>query len=45
MNKVFEFNFNVELVEVFNECTAYQISIEYLNKALDISNNLPKNKY
>jgi len=45
MNKFFEFNLNVELGEVFNECTAYQISIEYLNKALDISNNLTINKY
>ena len=45
MNKFFEFNLNVELGEVFNECTAYQISIEYLNKALDISNNLPINKF
>ena len=45
MNKFFEFNLNVELGEVFNECTAYQISIEYLNKALDISNNLQINKY
>ena len=45
MNKFFEFNLNVELGEIFNECTAYQISIEYLNKALDISNNLPINKY
>ena len=45
MNKFYEFNENVELGEVFNECTAYQISIEYLNKALDISKNLPINKY
>ena len=45
MNKFFEFNEKVELGEVFNECTAYQISIEYLNKALDISKNLPINKY
>ena len=45
MNKFFEFNLNFELGEVFNECTAYQISIEYLNKALDISNHLPINKY
>ena len=45
MNKFFEFNLYVELGEIFNECTAYQISIEYLNKALDISNNLPINKY
>ncbi len=45
MNKFFEFNLNLELGEIFNECTAYQISIEYLNKALDISNSLPINKY
>ena len=45
MNRFFEFKLNLELGEVFNECTAYQISIEYLNKALDISNNLPINKY
>ena len=45
MNKFFEFNLNVKLGEVFNECTAYQISIKYLNKALDISNNLLINKY
>ena len=45
MNKFFEFNLNVELGEIFSECSAYQISIEYLNKALDISNNLPINKY
>ena len=36
MNKFFEFNLNVELGEIFNECNAYQISIEYLNKAFDI---------
>ena len=45
MNKFFEFNQYFELGEIFNICTAYQISIEYLNKALDISNNLPINKY
>ena len=45
MNKFFKFNLNVELGAIFNECTAYQISIEYLNKALDISHNLPINKY
>ena len=45
INKFFEFNLNVELGEIFNECTACQISIEYLNKALDISNHLPINKY
>ena len=45
MNKFFEFNQNFEIGEIFNECSAYQISIEYLNKALDISNNLQINKY
>ena len=45
MNKFFEFNLNVELGEIFNECTACQISIEYLNKALDISKYLSINKY
>ena len=44
MNKFFEFNQNVLLGEIFNEHTAYQISIEYLNKALDISNYYPINK-
>ena len=45
MNKFFEFNRNVALGEIFNECTTYQISIEYLDKAIDISNYLPINKY
>ena len=45
MNKFFEFNLNFELGEVFNECTSYKISIEHLNKAINISNNLPINKY
>ena len=45
MNKFFEFNQNVALGKIFNECTAYQISIEYLDKAIDISNYLPINKY
>tara|TARA_B100001248_G_C27219517_1_gene379599 strand:+ start:214 stop:612 length:399 start_codon:yes stop_codon:yes gene_type:complete len=45
MNKFFEFNENVALGEIFNEFTAYQISIEYLDKAIDISNYLPINKY
>ena len=45
MNKFFEFNKNFALGEIFNECTAYQISIEYLDKAIDISNYLPINKY
>ena len=45
MNKFFEFNQHIVLAEIFNECTAYQISIEYLNKALDISRYLPINNY
>ena len=45
MNKFFQFNEYFELGEIFNECTAYQISIEYLDKAIDISNYLPINKY
>ena len=45
MNKFFEFNHNLELGEVFNEHTAYQISIEYLDNAIEISNYLPINKY
>ena len=45
MNKFFQFNEYFELGEIFNECTAYQISIEYLDKAIDISYYLPINKY
>ena len=45
MNKFFQFNDYFELGQILHDSTAYQISIEYLNKALDISNNLPINKY
>ena len=45
MNKFFQFNQNLELGEIFNECTAYLVSIEYLDKAIEISNYLPINKY
>ena len=45
MNKFFQFNKDFVLGEIFNECTAYQISIEYLDRAIDISNYLPINKY
>ena len=45
MNKFFEFNQYFELGEIFNICTAYQISIEHLDKAIDMSNYLPINKY
>ena len=41
----FQFNKNFELGKIFNDCTAYQISIEYLNRAIDISNYLPIYKY
>ena len=45
MNKFFKFNQNFELGEIFNECTAHQLAIEYLDKAIDISNNFPISKY
>ena len=44
MNKFFQFNEYVELAKIFNECTAYQISIEYLNKAIELESYLPVNK-
>ena len=44
MNKFFQFNEYVELGKIFNECTAYQISIEYLNKAIELESYLPVNK-
>ena len=44
MNKFFQFNYFFELGQIFNECTAYQISIEYLDKAIQLSNNLSINK-
>jgi len=45
MNKFFKFNKNFGLGKIFHECTAYQISIEYLDRAIDISDYLPINKY
>ena len=45
MNKFFEFNQNLELGEIFNEYTSYQISIEFLDKAINISKNIPISKY
>tara|TARA_B100000131_G_C17791346_1_gene481465 strand:+ start:109 stop:504 length:396 start_codon:yes stop_codon:yes gene_type:complete len=45
MNKFFQFNKNFGLGKIFHECTAYQISIEYLDRAIDISDYLPINKY
>ena len=44
MNKFFQFNEYFELAQLFNECTAYQISIEYLDKAIELSTYLPINK-
>ena len=31
--------------KIFNDCTAYLISIEYLDKAIELSTYLPLNKY
>ena len=44
MNKFFKFNYFFELGQIFYDCTAYQISIEYLDKAIDLSTYLPINK-
>ena len=44
MNKFFQFNEYFELAQLFNDCTAYQISIEYLDKAIELSTYLPINK-
>ena len=43
MNKFFQFNEYFELAQLFNDCTAYQISIEYLDKAIELSTYLPIN--
>ena len=44
MNKFFQFNDYFEIGQIFHDCTAYQISIEYLDKALELSTYLPINK-
>ena len=44
MNKFFQLNYFFELGQIFYECTAYQISIEYLDKAIELITNLPINK-
>ena len=44
MNNFFQFNDYFELGQIFHDCTAYQISIEYLDKALELSTYLPINK-
>ena len=45
MNKFFQFSEYIKLGKIFNDCTAYQISIEYLDKAIELSTYLPLNKY
>ena len=44
MNKFFQFNYFFELGQIFHDCTAYQLSIEHLDKAIDLSTYLPINK-
>ena len=44
LNKFFQFNYFFELGQIFYDCTAYQISIEYLDKAIEFSTYLPINK-
>ena len=43
MNKFFQFNELVEIGEVFSDCTAYLIALEYFDKAISLS-YLPINK-
>ena len=45
MNKFFQFSEYIKLGKIFNDCTAYLISIEYLDKAIELSTYLPLNKY
>ena len=45
MNKLFQFSEYIKLGKIFNQCTAYLISIEYLDKAIALSSYLPINKY
>ena len=44
MNKFSQFNYFFELGQIFHYCTAYKISIEYLDKAIELSTYLPINK-
>jgi len=44
MNKFSQFNYYFELGQIFYDCTSYQISIEYLDKAIRLSTYLPINK-
>ena len=45
MNKIFQFSEYIKLGKIFNQCTAYRISIEYLDKGIKLSSCLPLNKY
>ena len=45
LNKFFQFSEYIKLGKIFNQCTAYLISIEYLDKAIELSSYLPLNKY
>ena len=45
MNKFFQFSEYIKLGKIFNQCTAYLISIEYFDKAIELSSYLPLNKY
>ena len=45
MNKFSQFSEYIKLGKIFNQCTAYRISIEYLDKGIKLSSFLPLNKY
>ena len=42
MNKIFQFSEYIKLGKIFNQCTAYRISIEYLDKGIKLSSCLPQ---
>ena len=44
MNKLFQFNEFIELGNIFMECEAYYIALEYFNNAISLS-YLPLNKH
>ena len=44
MNKFFQFNDYLEIGQILYDFTAFQISIEYLDKAIELSSYLPINK-
>ena len=37
MNKIFQFSEYIKLGKIFNQCTAYRISIEYLDKGIKLT--------